>query len=193
VAKVDDGWLVGFDAGEFGGGLWWFSPDGGRFARVRAPENAARADDIYKAENVRGLVQVGSDQLVLMGLDHMGGRSGRVFRASKRDGAWKLDPRAVLDGSADAWAVLGDRLLVLTDSGLWEVIAGTPARQVHRADTGGLYPTSMVRAGDGAFYVGMRRYILRLEAAAGAWRETWLVASNCVRARVTNFTCECVP
>jgi hypothetical protein len=28
VAKAGDGWLIGFDAGEFGGGLWWSSNDG---------------------------------------------------------------------------------------------------------------------------------------------------------------------
>ena len=26
--EVSDGWLIGFNAGEFGAGLWWFSPDG---------------------------------------------------------------------------------------------------------------------------------------------------------------------
>lgn len=26
--RVEDGWIVGFNAGEFGAGLWWFSPDG---------------------------------------------------------------------------------------------------------------------------------------------------------------------
>lgn len=28
VLETSDGWLVGFDAGEFGGGLWWYRQDG---------------------------------------------------------------------------------------------------------------------------------------------------------------------
>jgi hypothetical protein len=28
ILQTADGWLLGFDAGEFGGGLWWFSKDG---------------------------------------------------------------------------------------------------------------------------------------------------------------------
>lgn len=27
-AEVDDGWIVAFNGGEWGAGLWWFSPDG---------------------------------------------------------------------------------------------------------------------------------------------------------------------
>ena len=28
LLRTADGWLVGFDAGEFGGGLWWFNNEG---------------------------------------------------------------------------------------------------------------------------------------------------------------------
>src|SRR5262245_5373832 len=28
--QVEDGWIVGFDQGEFGASTWWFSPDGKR-------------------------------------------------------------------------------------------------------------------------------------------------------------------
>jgi hypothetical protein len=35
--KVADGWIVAFNAGEFGAGLWWFSPDGkGRYKIAEA-------------------------------------------------------------------------------------------------------------------------------------------------------------
>ena len=37
VLGVADGWLVGFNAGEFGGGLWWFSFDGKRSKRISSP------------------------------------------------------------------------------------------------------------------------------------------------------------
>src|SRR4051812_36461461 len=32
---VPGGWLVGFDAGEFGGSFWWFSEDGARRHELR--------------------------------------------------------------------------------------------------------------------------------------------------------------
>ena len=32
--QVSDGWIIGFNAGEFGAGLWWFSPDGKRREKI---------------------------------------------------------------------------------------------------------------------------------------------------------------
>ena len=32
--KVSDGWIIGFNAGEFGAGLWWFSPDGKKREKI---------------------------------------------------------------------------------------------------------------------------------------------------------------
>jgi hypothetical protein len=60
VARVTDGWLVGFDAGEFGGGLWWFSErDGHESRRIRpSPSAPANPDDPFRAENVLGLPAV---------------------------------------------------------------------------------------------------------------------------------------
>jgi hypothetical protein len=81
VLRVSDGWIVGFDDGEFGGGLWWFSPLGRDAIRIRPPADApVHPDDIFAAENVLGFASVGGNSLVLMGLDHLTGRSGRIFR-----------------------------------------------------------------------------------------------------------------
>ena len=33
-AQVADGWIIGFNAGEFGAGLWWFSPDGKKREKI---------------------------------------------------------------------------------------------------------------------------------------------------------------
>ncbi len=38
IIRVDDGWLVGMDVGEFGGGLWWFSANG-RHSKKLSDEN----------------------------------------------------------------------------------------------------------------------------------------------------------
>lgn len=194
TAKVEDGWLVGFDAGEFGGGLWWYSSDGRESVRVSPrSDSPANPDDIYRAENVRGLVPVGDKLLVLTGLDHLSGRSGRVFRAVQRDNRWELDPVGVLDASPAAWTLDGIRLLVLTGSGLWSVTMDAGVTQVHRSDIGGLYPNSLARGPDGALYVGMRRYVLRLDPAGDKWTETWLVSKECLRARIVGVECRCLP
>ncbi len=193
AARAGGGWLVGFDDGEFGGGLWWF-PDGrGREgSRIRPkPSSPTNPDDFYHAENVLGLPRVGGQQLVLMGLDHLAGRSGRVFRAVSTAGAWSLEPVAVLDAEPDVWLVDGSRLLFLTESGLW-VSDGFRAQRVYPVDVGGFAPTSMVRAADGGLYVGMRYYVLRLAEAGGRWTESWFAPASCSKVRLRDSECHCV-
>jgi hypothetical protein len=63
--RVSDGWIVGFNDGEFGGGLWWFDPEGQSSNRIRPPVGApVHPDDPFAAENVRGLVRVADHILV---------------------------------------------------------------------------------------------------------------------------------
>ena len=65
VLAVPDGYLVGFDAGEWGGALYWFSPNGARTTKL--------ADD-----NVHGLVAVGPNLVAsIEGLDHSVHRRGQ--------------------------------------------------------------------------------------------------------------------
>ncbi len=192
AARVDDGWLVGFDNGEFGGGLWWFDDRGRQSRRISPdPSLAAHPDDIFHAENVLGLPLVRGQRLVLMGLDHLTGRSGRVFRAVAGPAGWNLVPVAVLDAQPDVWLVDGSRLLFLTESGLW-VSDGFQAERIHAVDFGAFAPTSMVRAADGALYVGMRYYVLRLAEHGAGWEEAWFVPASCQKMRYRAYKCECL-
>ena len=81
VAKVDDGFIVSFNDGEFGAGLWWFSPDGGRRYKI-------------SADNLTALVPSNSGLLALVGLAH-GGVSvleGKVVRLSRNgNGRWQTE------------------------------------------------------------------------------------------------------
>jgi hypothetical protein len=192
VLPVENGWLVGFDAGEFGGGLWWFSRSGRQATRIR-PSSVAHAGDPFHAENVRGFGRIKGKVLAFMGLDHLGGRSGRIFEVFPSGRVWILRPFALLDASPAGWVTEGNRLFVITSSGLWEFRNGMYARQLKRLDLGMLYPSSLAKGPDGALYAGLRRYVLRLRQEADGWKDTWFVKTDCVRARVTNYTCECLP
>jgi hypothetical protein len=114
----DDGWLVGFDAGEFGGGLWWFSSNGERNLRLKPPNSTPiHPNDIFRAENVQGFAQQGGEILVFMGLDHLGVRSGRIFRIVQQSRQWTLSLLTVLDACPTAWVVNRNSLLVLPETG----------------------------------------------------------------------------
>src|SRR5262249_34244669 len=66
VLAMDDGWLIGVDAGEWGGGLWLTNSDG------------SVSKEIIK-DNVRVIVPLGSEFLVLTGLAHLSLDHGTVL------------------------------------------------------------------------------------------------------------------
>ncbi len=151
VVQISSGWLVGFDAGEFGGGLWCYPTASAEGARVRPSADApVHPQDYYKADNVRGFGRVNGELVVLMGLDHMDGRSGRVFQVKPVGPEIVLVPWAVLDGSPSAWAVDERFLFVVTDSSVYSLSPPATATVVHTfsGELGGLYPTSVVRTDD---------------------------------------------
>jgi hypothetical protein len=194
VQRLLDGWLVGFDDGEFGGGLWWFSPDGRESRRLPPPTDApASPQDPFRPENVLGLPVVGKEQLVLMGLDHLLGRSGRILRLVLREGAWELAPLAVLDSAPDPWFVDGDQLLIATESGIWVLKSTGHLTKLHEIELGRFSPSALIRGPDAALYLGLRHYVLRLEGKDSKWSETWLVPLNCRNVRLADYRCICMP
>jgi hypothetical protein len=193
VVQISSGWLVGFDAGEFGGGLWWYPTASAEGARVRLPvDTPAHPQDYYKADNVRGFGRVNGELVVLMGLDHMGGRSGRVFQVKLVETEVLLVPWAVLDGSPSAWIADEKSLLVVTDSSVYLLSRPNTATVVHTfsGELGGLYPTSIVRTDNGRLYIGLRRYIIGLTPLANKeFRERWWVPGDSLNIA---DRCDCV-
>jgi hypothetical protein len=133
---------------------------------------------------------LGSRTVVLMGLDHLTGRSGRAFVVELAGGSWWLVPLAVFDASPEAWLAEDQDLLVVTEGGLWKLnVDGRLERQP--LDLGPVGPVdSIVRAGDGALYLGLRHYVLRLEEEDGGLSQTWFAPSGCRQLRMRE-RCEC--
>jgi hypothetical protein len=193
VLALPGGWLVGFNDGEFGGGLWWFSDDGQAPQRVRPPKPApATSDDLYIPENVLGFVTMGNQTLVLMGLNHLTGRAGYIFHAEQgHDGGWHLTPFGALDASPEAWLVEDVQLLVITESGFWTLAPDghtehTPLFGISQAGPA----DSLVRGGDGALYVGLRHYVLRMVETTHGLDQEWFAPSDCVALRM-HERCDC--
>jgi hypothetical protein len=162
----DDGRLIGFDAGEFGGGLWWL-PSSGETAVV------ALSGVPKWARNVVALFDYATGPLVFVGLAHLNADFGAVLRCVKQDGEWQTVTLAALAG-APLLAVRerDDSVLFVTTEGIGRV---TPAgRQIAllRRSLGNLYPGSLVVDQSGWIYVGMRDAVLRLSPSG---REEWLI------------------
>ncbi|HKE58764.1 MAG TPA: hypothetical protein VKB46_18765 [Pyrinomonadaceae bacterium] len=180
VISVDDGWLVGMDIGEFGGGLWWFSADG---LRSRKLSN----------ENIVGFAATAKGTLIFVGLAHLALDEGKVLRISDGTNAERqLEPLVNLGSAPVAFAVEApDSVIVLTTTGLVRVRTSGPIEHLLKTRYGQLYPTSLTLSSSGVIYVGMRQFITRLTPAGNTYSEEWFVPADCPKFTIREIDCVC--
>ena len=177
--KLQNGWLLGFDGGEFGGGLWFAGNDG--------------ETQMLGGENVRGFVETTQGILVLAGLAHMTLDSGKVFILpyavkSPRDAKFLVE----LDGAPQAFTkVSDDAMLVVTTRGVSRVSSSGRSEPLLHRDFSLLYPNSVAATPDGAIYVGMRLFVARLTPHAEEYLEQWMVPDSCTRFQIQGLDCAC--
>ncbi|MHB1558357.1 MAG: hypothetical protein ACYC61_12930 [Isosphaeraceae bacterium] len=173
-AKVDDGWIVAFNYGEFGAGLWWFSPNGKRRQKLAEAW-------------INGFVPTDAGLLALEGIAHGGQSQGGLIRINRDSkGRWRTETIVDLKSPANAAAKLPDgSVLVASDNQLIRVNPSSKKVEVLVDDAfwDGLYPTSMVVARDGSIYLAMVHGVARIRQKNGKHQVTWLVPEPFVRAK----------
>jgi hypothetical protein len=164
--KVSDGWIIGFDAGEWGAWLWWFSPDGKQREKI-------------SEDHVVGFFQTDAGLLALEGIAHGTTSVGRIIRLTKgEEGRWRSEHFVDLKGAPEA-AVKGSdgTLTVATHDRLLRVHLDTRKIDVllSNAFWGSLYPNSMILAPSGTVYLGMRHGVVEVERIDAAYKAKWLI------------------
>ncbi len=167
--EVADGWIVGFDAGEFGCGLWWFSPDG---------KDRLKLADAH----VKRFLPTDSGLLTVEGLAHLSLDRGRILRISlDPKGRWRAEDFLDLKAAPQVAAKLADgRLLIATNDRLLKIDPATKGVEVllDKAFWGGLYPNSMALTSTGVIYVGMRHGVAKVEKKGDAYQVRWLLPNR---------------
>lgn len=180
VQKVDDGWLAGFDAGEWGGELWWLGEKGSPRRRL-------------SQENVVGLAPASEGFFVFTGLAHLGTDRGGVLLASRGASGWEARKLAELGSAIWAFAAeSSESVLALTTKRLVRVQASGKIDVLLETRYRGLYPNSLALAEDGAMYVGMRHFITRLTPGASGYTQEWFVPESCRRFELRGIDCVCL-
>ena len=176
--RVSDGWLVGFDEGEFGGSLWWFSLDGSTHRKL--------ADD-----NVAGFADSSVGILALVGLAHMGTDYGKVLLIREgQEGNRPVEAIADLGSAPTAFAMeSAESLIVATYDKIVRVQISGEVEQLLAPKDGFPYPNSLTLSKTGVIHVGMRHFILRLSPASEGYKEEWFVPSDCNKFKVVGFPC----
>jgi hypothetical protein len=166
IVKVSDGWIVGFNAGEWGGGLWWFSPDGKQRYKI------AKA-------RVQGFVETKQGLLVMEGLAHISTFEGTIMTIKKnQNNKWESKILIDIKDKPNVWVHFeDDTLLLATTNRLLKVVPDTKEIEVIADNMFwiGLYPNSMVITRGGVIYVGMRHGVAKIEREVGKARIHWLL------------------
>jgi len=180
VLAVPGGFLVGLDAGEWGGSLHAFSADGKQHTELAGG-------------NVRGLVAFGEEVVSIEGLSHLSLSEGNLRWLRRDGGAWREVAVVALDAGPETFVATTDALYVVTMESLVRVGRDRKPKVIQPVRIGGLYPDSMTRDDAGGLWVGMRHLILHLTPHGNRYDETWLVPERCKHARIDtkNFDCVC--
>jgi hypothetical protein len=102
--RVDDGWLVGSDRGEWGGELAFIKEDG--------------SSEIVRRGNVNAIHKLGERYIAVMGLSHIGVSRGTVFDLSlQNDGSWQATTWKILPAAPKSSHRISDEeVLVIVES-----------------------------------------------------------------------------
>jgi hypothetical protein len=184
VLHLNGNWLLAYDGGEWGGGLWLTNEDGSQTKRILN-------------DNVRQMVPMNDGVLVLSGLAHLSIEFGNVFIFSNPSGMnISLQHAAHLDGPPSAYAKEPDgSVLFVTTYGLWRFAKSGELQILTYFPkwTRQQYPNSMALASDGAIFIGMRMFVLVLRADAGHYKEEWLLPKECRSFYLRQLDCVCKP
>lgn len=161
LTKVDDGWIAGYNAGEFGAAVYWFNETGTQKYKV-------------SEHHIHGFLFEGKRLFAVQGLDHLISR-GSMVELRKERGKWVCGEFLPLPQSGEAIAKIapGD-YVVLTSSMLLKV---NLKKEVTVLVPKALWigGNSVVVDNDGFIYIGMRRFVARCKLAGTVQRVEYLM------------------
>jgi hypothetical protein len=160
--RVDDGWLVGLNHGEFGASLDWYDADGRATYKIsehQIVDFLVRSDGLYAIE----------------GLAHLGMSEGSLIKISRPDttARWQAQTVVNLPFAPYAFAVKSDGALVITLSDAIVIVRPDNTLETVLAKTpwSGLYPrTSVLSQDEKILYIGMRQYVAEVTLSSKSFR-----------------------
>jgi len=163
IKKVSDGYIVGLNGGEFGGGLWFIS------------KNGKKSYEISSYIRVREIFEFNNKLYVIRGLAHLGSSYGSLFEL-KKDKKWKIQKNFQLP-DAPRFVVLEDEnILILTTERLMSFDKKENLIEILKAPFywGMYYPSSAI-VDSNNIYIAMRKGILKITEFKSNPNFEWLV------------------
>jgi hypothetical protein len=171
VAPVIDGWLIGFDGGEYGGSLWWYP-------KVPAPGVKLAAENVHAIVILPGR----AGAVVFVGLSHMGTDHGQVRRVGRRDSdrRWSVEDRHALRGAPGPILELPEGILVATTMSVELVsLQGVPTLLNDVSPLRFMSPVSLAVGPAGEIAVGMQHLLVVFRPNASGYAPRWYAPVPC--------------
>lgn len=80
--KIENGWLVGFDKGEWGGNLFWFNEEGTKYEKI--------IDG-----NIKNIFVINGKIYITEGLAHLSMSYGQIFQIEKENNKWIVEKKLI--------------------------------------------------------------------------------------------------
>jgi len=163
VKKVNDGYIVGLNGGEFGGGLWFLSTNGKRSYEITP---YIRVKDIFIYNN---------KLYVTRGLAHLGSSYGSIFEL-KKEKKWEVSKSFKLPGAPIFVLQEKNNILILTSEHLLSFDKNEKLTKILKAPFywGMFYPSSAIIDSNN-IYIAMRKGILKISEFKNNPNYEWLV------------------
>lgn len=186
IQKCNYGWLVSFDAGEWGASLWWVSNNLSIRKRIGN-------------DHVVGFLEMGNSTIMVTGFDHLYDYGGYVYIVEKDDSKGiKQKQIARIESKPEALYLENNQsLLIATKHQLLRVLYNGSVSVVHDFSCV-IIPTSIASDNEGGFYIGTSNYILHIAQEEHKYAEYWYLPPECARVKMITinkgyitFECEC--
>ena len=163
VKKVNDGYIIGLNGGEFGGGLWFLSTNG------------KLSYEISSYIRVRQIFEFNNKLYVIRVLAHLGSSYGSLFEL-KKDKKWEISKDYQLPDAPSFVIIEDENILIITTEHLMSFDKSEKLVEILKAPFywGMFYPSSAI-VDFNAIYIAMRKGILKISEFKYNPNYEWLV------------------
>ncbi len=171
--EFEGGYLVGYDSGEWGGGLYWYDRSGS-------------LRQVVSKKHVRWMFRTPSGVFVFGGLAHMGGDVGEVLRLELTGDEWSSHGLPLVSAPSALLFESESSALVAGRAGLSRVRWGERTEDLsleHLHEPRGDWAevTSLEKEPDGAIFLGTMHAVVRLRPEGDGYVEEWLAPEGAAR------------
>jgi len=160
--KIENGWLVGFDKGEWGGNLFWFNEKGSQYEKITSG-------------NIKNIFEINGKIYVTEGLAHLSMSDGQIFQIERENNKWIIEKKVDLQTAPYATTLTKDNeFLIVTSKSLLKVNKNFEIETLIEEGfwRAYLYPNS-IQISEQYIYIGMRGGILKTQLD-NIYNQLWL-------------------